>query len=431
LSNPFSSSAKIVIIYALVAVLWITMSDVILLHYTQDATLITRLQWYKGVIFIVLTSVVLYFIVRRQIAYYEMLRNNIAHERNAYHLLFNALPVALWLLDAHKHKFIEVNKAAEELFGYTASEFMQTKPETMFPSWENEKLQALRLEDGQIFTSQEWQALHKSGKVMDLQMSVKTVLYQGVPAQVFMMSDISENIKTSQELMLSLQEMDTFVYRASHDLRGPIARIIGLCQLADMETNAHARAGYLTTVNEIAKGMDQILFKLLTFNNIKKHVLSYELADLPPLIEGVVNTVGLRKHPEIDLQIQIAAPYKVETDSYLLRIILHNLIENSYNYRDVRKTDQYIRISVRTENAYTIILVDDNGIGIDTDAVLRIFDLSFRGTPLSKGTGMGLYAAKNAAQKMDGDVRLVSSRRGFTQFVVVLPVRSELVATQT
>jgi signal transduction histidine kinase len=111
----------------------------------------------------------------------------------------------------------------------------------------------------------------------------------------------------------------------------------------------------------------------------------------------------------------------IVTDPLRLRIILTNLITNAYKYQDSHKEKSTIEVSCAKENQSVNISVRDNGIGIPEDLKDKIFDMFFRGTEKSVGTGLGLYVVKDIVGKLNGSI-VVKTRLGQgSEFVVTLP----------
>ncbi len=99
--------------------------------------------------------------------------------------------------------------------------------------------------------------------------------------------------------------------------------------------------------------------------------------------------------------------------------MLSNLISNAIKYRDVSKAENYIKIRFNKNGKATIIEVEDNGIGIPEEYHQKIFDMFFRGTTRSEGSGLGLFIVKDIVEKLKGEITLHSE--GSTKFTVLLP----------
>lgn len=110
--------------------------------------------------------------------------------------------------------------------------------------------------------------------------------------------------------------------------------------------------------------------------------------------------------------------HDVCTDSKWLEFILNQIISNSIKYRDEKKTDgSIIKIYVVKNDKSTVINIYDNGIGISSADLPRIFDKSFTGEnghAYSKATGMGMYIVKNLCEKLGHKITIESVKGEYT-----------------
>ncbi|HXH20364.1 MAG TPA: HAMP domain-containing sensor histidine kinase, partial [Chitinophagales bacterium] len=110
----------------------------------------------------------------------------------------------------------------------------------------------------------------------------------------------------------------------------------------------------------------------------------------------------------------------VRSNEDALRSILQNLIHNAILYR--KKGERAtVQISVSEAPTQIIIRVKDNGIGIPEKIQGRVFEMFFRGSNESEGSGLGLYLVKNAVTKLNGSVTMKSAEGAGTEFIVTLP----------
>jgi len=109
------------------------------------------------------------------------------------------------------------------------------------------------------------------------------------------------------------------------------------------------------------------------------------------------------------------------SDQLRINVILGNLISNALKYQDPMKEKMFIKIDIHVEPMFVKIIVEDNGIGINEDALPKIFDMFFRATTQSKGSGLGLYIVKESIMKLHGKIRVESKERTFTRFHIEIP----------
>jgi signal transduction histidine kinase len=225
----------------------------------------------------------------------------------------------------------------------------------------------------------------------------------------------------NQDLMLTSKELDELIYKASHDIRGPLARMIGLCNLAMLDITEPTAVEYLHILRKEAVNTTDILSKLLNMRYLKSNDISSSLTGIAGIVKQCIAALkNFENYNLISFDIQVPDDLQISTDSRLLKIILTNLLENAVVYAN--EQNPVVGVNTSVSNQKLTIAVKDNGAGIPEEIVPRIFDRYFRGTEKSKGAGLGLYTASAAAEKLNGSVRLDYSRKGETEFVIELPL---------
>lgn len=235
--------------------------------------------------------------------------------------------------------------------------------------------------------------------------------------------------KTVDKLTDSNEELDTFLYRASHDLKGPITRLLGLTQLAKLDGKDIGKVGdidYLDIIEMATIDMDSTLDKLINIHSINTTSLRNDEIDLEELIRQIKKPLAI-KISEYDVTIEINHHPEIEifTDEALLKIILANLLENSVNFRHAKKPR--IIISIADDDYKIVIKVEDNGLGIEHDYQEKIFNMFFRGTDTSQGNGLGLYLVKKAVDKLHGTIHVESQEKKFTAFSIIIPKQKSFI----
>ncbi|MFN0200414.1 MAG: sensor histidine kinase, partial [Bacteroidia bacterium] len=117
---------------------------------------------------------------------------------------------------------------------------------------------------------------------------------------------------------------------------------------------------------------------------------------------------------------QLTAPFF--GDSLRIKIIFHNIINNSIRYQDTEKENSYLDVKVKVIDNQCCIIFQDNGIGISEQSKPRIFEMFYRGTEKADGSGFGLYMVKQAIEKLGGTIECESQEHEGTTFVVKLPI---------
>lgn len=210
------------------------------------------------------------------------------------------------------------------------------------------------------------------------------------------------------------KELDDFIYKSAHDLRGPIARFKGLSHLINIEYSlGNDISQHLQYLEHSAEDMDSMLSRLSNVYEISSRPISPQLINIQEIIDGAIKRIKEEVSTEhIDLQINNKISSKIAIDPAMLHLILKNLIFNSIRFFDPAKAKSWIRIDVNIANDELRILLTDNGIGIEKEQQKNIFDLFYVGNGLESGksAGLGLYICKIITRKMKGDIKLNYSK---------------------
>jgi signal transduction histidine kinase len=108
-------------------------------------------------------------------------------------------------------------------------------------------------------------------------------------------------------------------------------------------------------------------------------------------------------------------------DRYRLKIVLTNLIGNAIKYYHRNQENPFVRVSIAPVSGGVSLQVEDNGIGMSQQVMDNIFNMFYRGTDVSDGSGLGLYIAKEMVSKMNGEISVSSQVEIGTVFTVQIP----------
>jgi signal transduction histidine kinase len=257
-----------------------------------------------------------------------------------------------------------------------------------------------------------------------LVVSFLIILLIGVLILIFfdrMVTSSERNILSkNRELIKTNQELDRFVYSASHDLRAPLTSMAGLIHLAQRDP-AEAQ-NYLLLMHERLKVMDNYIKEIVEYSrNARTEVVLTEVP-LKALVQEVVQTLKYSTDlNKVNIVIRIDDTLNAVTDKPRLQVILNNLIGNGFKYQDFSKTHPLLLISAAVENGRCVIKIEDNGIGIRQEHHHRLFGMFYRANDTVAGSGLGLYIAKEAAEKTNGIITFVSEYGKGSTFTVSLP----------
>jgi signal transduction histidine kinase len=219
-------------------------------------------------------------------------------------------------------------------------------------------------------------------------------------------------------------ELDYFIYRAAHDIRGPLTTLLGLMNL--MELNTENVGTYLPLLIKHTQQTLRTLTKITGIQDIKKKVLEVVPIDLHKLWAK-----SLEKLKEIPNPNAEYVKVLIETKNYggtflsdeeLLAQLICNLVDNGIRHRmQQSKKEDFVKIVLEIKDKYLLIKVADNGMGIVENIKHRIFDMFFRGSEFTSGSGMGLYIVNLIVEKLQGKITVESIANQGSEFKVVFP----------
>jgi PAS domain S-box-containing protein len=239
-------------------------------------------------------------------------------------------------------------------------------------------------------------------------------------------SSEAEKTRLLDELSSRYNELMQFNYIVSHNLRSPIANIIGLCEIMNFpDTTDVERLQILTHINTATKNMDSLVKDLNTILSLARPLNERkERCSLMAVLESIFSTLEKQiNDSEIMIHEDIPASCRTITTicSYLTSI-LYNLVSNAIKYKSPHRPPE-INISARRSNGTLIITVSDNGIGIDLDRHGEyIFGLYKRFNYEVEGKGLGLHMTKFQVEALGGSISVASEVGEGTTFSVSLPV---------
>jgi signal transduction histidine kinase len=114
--------------------------------------------------------------------------------------------------------------------------------------------------------------------------------------------------------------------------------------------------------------------------------------------------------------------FEIQSDRDRWKIVLSNLITNAIKYHDQKKEDPFIKISVIKEDQTIKVLVSDNGQGIEPKYQDRLFEMFYRATDASQGTGLGLFLVKKVVDSLRGTIQLQSDFKVGTRVEIAIPL---------
>ena len=254
---------------------------------------------------------------------------------------------------------------------------------------------------------------------------INAVYYPEEETIDFVLKDITQTKENLLELQKVNFELDSFVYHASHDLRSPLRSILGLIDLYRMEDSEKLRNECIEKIQLSVRRLDDLVVELLSISRNDRvndpHSPINLLMEINHSITSYYNASDTRN---LEISSQILQPVPFISDPTRVRIILNNLISNAIKYRSFSKERSRIDIKVEVDDQRAVIKIADNGEGIEASKLPHIFDMFYRATEKSEGSGLGLYIVKKVADKLEATIDVDSVELEGTTFTVTIPNNS-------
>jgi signal transduction histidine kinase len=224
---------------------------------------------------------------------------------------------------------------------------------------------------------------------------------------------------TNRELVLHNNQLEQFAFIAAHNLRAPLARILGLANVVELSKTAEDKDTALKKLVTSTQDLDHVIRDLNLILNIQKHTSNLVSVELLPAFVRVIKMLEkeieetkaliLKDFSEAD-KVYAVAPY-VES-------ILYNLISNAIKYRDPSRTP-IINLSTSLEHEFVCLTISDNGLGINLGKYKQnMFTLYKRFHTHMEGKGLGLYLVKTQITALGGKIDVESEIDQGTTFKV-------------
>jgi len=220
------------------------------------------------------------------------------------------------------------------------------------------------------------------------------------------------------------RELDRFFYSASHDLKVPLLDIKGAINSAMAEFEDERVLSHFELLKKRADKLDHFLQDVIDYARNAQTDLHVESINISQLCTNSFdNFTFVKGADKVSFEVNVDPGLEVEVDPVRLIIVLNNILSNSIKYHRLEFNDPWVKIMGRMEDGKLMLSIEDNGQGIDEDLLPKIFNMFFRGTNQSKGSGLGLYIVKETVDRMGGSIQVTSKAGVGSKFIVRLPVK--------
>lgn len=225
--------------------------------------------------------------------------------------------------------------------------------------------------------------------------------------------------KSNAELAKAVRDLDQFIYKTSHDLRGPIATMQGIINLSILEAKEKKSIEYFNTLHKVSTNMNNILHRLIDVHETyqQKPIFEY-INPMQEIMDISAKVSNYTIDPNVMIITELSANGQWNTDKKLFGKIVENMLRNAMLYSD--RGESVISVKTQYRNGHLEIIFEDNGFGIQPGDEDKIFNIFFKGSPRPGGTGLEVYTAKIACEKLGGTISLKRPIKN-TIFEILLP----------
>ncbi|MHB8844091.1 MAG: c-type heme family protein [Nitrospirota bacterium] len=364
-------------------------------------------------------------------------QRQIVERENRYRLLFERNPHPMWVYDLETLRFLMVNDAAVDHYGYSRDEFLAMTIKDIRPA---EDVSALLENISRVTTGRDqagiWRHQKKDGAVLHVEITSHVVEFDGHRAELVLANDVTERLKLEDQLRQA-QKMEAVGLLAggvAHDFNNVLTAIIGYGNLLQMKMEpADPLRSYAEHILTTSQRAAQLTQSLLTFS--RKQAVNLLPLELNSTVLRVEKLLKRLIREDIDLRTELAVgDAMVLADSIQLEQVLMNLVTNA---RDAMPEGGTLTISTSFATIDAAFVVDhgygqtgpyikltiaDTGAGMDDRTKARIFEPFFTTKEMGKGTGLGLATVYGIIKQHKGFIDVNSAPGAGTAFHLYLPL---------
>lgn len=318
-------------------------------------------------------------------------------------------------------RIVRANDQAERLFGYSAEQLVSMKIEELVPGSSRPGHEQLRqgfmqqgegthkLTPGRLLT-----ALTRDGREIPVEIGLSVLRQHDGMRAIATIRDVTERIRWQKQieaLNASLQaqneELESFSYSVSHDLRTPLRSIEGFSQLVEKryaEKLDETGADYLQRIRRATVRMGHLIDDLLQLSRVSRAELRPHYMNLSIMAEEVMQGFA-EAEPERRVAWDIEPELFGVADPGLLRVVLENLLGNAWKYSATRE-HATIEFCATQQEGETVFSICDNGVGFDMCYADKLFGAFQRlhGVEEFEGTGIGLSTVQRIVHRHGGRI---------------------------
>ena len=226
----------------------------------------------------------------------------------------------------------------------------------------------------------------------------------------------------NEELQKANTELDRFVYSASHDIRAPLSTLTGLINIAKISNDPSEHKEYLNLMTSRINDMEGFISDVTDYSRNARLEVEHSRVNLKEVLGNLKESFDfMASEAGVEVKLELDNCQDIKTDETRLKIILNNILANAINHHDQQKASRFVKVWSEHDNGLCKIIIEDNGLGIDGAHQDKIFNMFYRASENSKGSGLGLYIVKETLAKLNGAIEFKSEPLKGSKFTIKLP----------
>lgn len=359
--------------------------------------------------------------------------------KNFYENVLNNLPSEVIVLNPelqitfsnehfHRNEVFWKNVVGKSLYELDTPEFNDEYSFDLLISKINEAIISARLlqfEESFITEETELYTLKSILPVYNANHQLENIIVIGI--DITEIKSIEKNIlQKNEELKKINSELDNFVYSVSHDLRSPLLSVKGILSLIFKTAQLEPKVdNYLKMAEKSILRLDETILEILEYSRNARLGLQYDEVYLFDMVSAIYDDLKYSNTQKIRFNTEINFDGFIITDRARINTVLKNIIGNAFKYLK-KEEDSIVQFKAKKENGNLLIEVTDNGEGIPKEHLSKIFDMFYRASNTSAGTGLGLYICKEILNKMNGEIKISSVKDEGTTVFVKIPLEENI-----
>ncbi|HEX4887963.1 MAG TPA: PAS domain S-box protein [Luteibaculaceae bacterium] len=359
-----------------------------------------------------------------------------AQEDNRFKMIVDSVPNLIFLIN-DKGRIELINRHAQQVLGFNEKELLRQRFDLLldspFSSAESHGSNLYQILQKRLKEAgQERFIRHKYGNRVPVECQISPIETNDGQKLLVAMVDITERLRLERErqqqkvMQETLRVKDQFMANMSHEIRTPMNAIIGFTDLLDKSGLSDTQLEYVEAIKSSGKNLLTIVNDILDLSKIHNGKIVFERS--PVSVEDVCKNIavifepkakakGLKLNTLLDPNDRIV----VWGDQVRLSQILINLLGNALKFTEQGGVSFGYRVVSKTNEEVTLeFVVEDTGIGIETNLLDRVFDRFTQANTetnrLYGGTGLGLSIVKGLIEALNGSIQVSSEKGKGTRF---------------